>query len=243
MPAVSYVLMTPPPGMSSIVFADTTSLAVDSTGQLTVPLKYLAQAFAAGCYVSTFPPNQATQFGNSGATGAPGTATFADEGNIYRQITPAGVTSGVTGTDVVMMVYTLPAGSFDAAGRGLTITSAGACAANANAKRVKIIYNPTTAVVGATVSGGTTIADTGSVTSTSGQGWNVQASVFKYGAAGSNTQEIIHNAAQMGSVIGPLISPTGVTAVESGAIILAVTCNNTAVGDLLPNWLEINGMN
>jgi hypothetical protein len=229
--------------MSSIIFSDTTSIAVDSTGQLTIPVKYQSQAIAAGCTISTFPPSQQTQFGNSGATGAPTIASFAEEGNVYRQITPAGVTSGVTGADVVMMVYSLPAGSFDQANRGLTITASGACASNANAKRVKLIYNPTTPTIGATVSGGTTIADTGSVTSTSGQGWNVQASVFKYGAAGSNTQEIIHNAAQMGAVIGPLISPTGVTAVESGAITIALTCNNVAVGDLLPNWLEVNAMN
>jgi hypothetical protein len=183
------------------------------------------------------PSSMITQFGS-------GSATFPEEGNVNRQISSSGVNPGATAADNVLAVYALPANSFDQALRGITVSAAGSFAANGNNKRVKIIFNPATAVVGSTVgSGGTTICDTGTVT-TNGAGWQLQASVFKYGAAGSNTQIGIHNQAQIGAAVASMLSPSLITATESGAINIAVTGNaTTAATDIAFNWLEVNAMN
>ena len=183
------------------------------------------------------PSSMITQFGS-------GTATFPEEGNINRQISSAGVTPGATGADNVLAAFSLPANSFDQAGRGLSITAQGSFGATGNNKRIKIIFNPSTATVGSTVgSGGSTVADTGTVT-TNGGGWSIQANVFKYGAAGSNTQIGLHQQAQIGGAVAALLAPSLVTATESAAINVAVTGNaTTATTDIVFNFLEINAMN
>lgn len=187
--------------------------------------------------VGVEPSSMITQFGA-------GAANFPEEGNINRQISSAGVSPGATGADNVIAVYALPANSFDQALRGITISAAGAFAANGNNKRIKIIFNPATAVVGSTVgSGGTTICDSGTVT-TNGAGWQLQGTVFKYGSAGSNTQLGIHNQAQIGAAVASMLSPSLITAAENGAINIAVTGNaTTATTDIVFNWLEVNAMN
>lgn len=185
----------------------------------------------------TTPSTEVTVFGG-------GTATLPAEGNANRQISSAGINPGATGADNVLAVYSLPASSFDQALRGLQITAAGSFGATNNNKRVKIIFNPATAVVGSTVgAGGTTIADTGTVT-TNGGGWEVAANVFKYGAGGSNTQIGIHSQAQVGAAVAALLAPSLITATESGAILIAITGNATTVAsDIAFNWLEVNAMN
>lgn len=179
-----------------------------------------------------------TQFGSS-------TAFFPEEGNVNRQISSAGVSSNTTAAqDTVLAVYALPASAFDISGRGLCVTASGSFAANANAgKDLKIFFNCTTAVVGNAVTGGTAIADTGSV-STNGGGWQLSANVFKYGAAGSNTQIAIHSQAQTGGTVGTLLAPQLLTATENGVILIAVTGRNTTgANDCVFNWLEVNAMN
>lgn len=185
----------------------------------------------------TNPNTEATQFGNS-------TAIIAAEGNINRQISSAGVNPGATAADNVVAFYSLPAGAFDIAGRGISITSQGSFAATANNKDVKIIFNPATAVVGSTVgAGGVTIADTG-VVATNNLGWSLQANVFKYGAAASNTQIGLHQQAQIGSAVASMLKPQLITAVESGPILIAVTGNAaTAATDIVFNFLEVNALN
>lgn len=170
--------------------------------------------------------------------------TFLSEGNLNRQISSAGVNPGATGADNVLAVYPLLANSFDQAGRGISIIAQGSFAGNTNTKRVKIIVNPASAVVGSTVgSGGTTIADTAAVT-TNGGGWALEAEVFKYGAAGSNTQIGLHQQAQVGGAVAALLAPSLITAAENGAILIAVTGNaTTAVTDIVFNFLEVNAMN
>jgi hypothetical protein len=172
-----------------------------------------------------------------------GTGSFGLEGNLSCQVS-AGVNPGATGADNVLAVYSLPANSFDIAGRGITINAAGGYAANVNTKTVKIIVNPATAVVGSTVgSGGTTIASSGAVT-TNGAGFSLQASVFKYGATGSNTQQGIHTAAQNGSALAALITPAAVTLVENAGILIAVTGNAaTTATDIALNFFEVNACN
>ena len=171
-----------------------------------------------------------------------GTGTFLDEGNLYRYIS-AGISPAATGTDNVLAVYTLLAGSFDIAGRGVNFVAQGNFAANSNNKRVKIFVGCTAAVVGSTVSGGTAIADSGTLT-TSGAGWALEANLFKYGATGSNTQIGIHQSAQAGSTIAALLSPQALTLTESLPIIIAITGNAaTAVSDIVLNFAEVNAMN
>jgi hypothetical protein len=173
-----------------------------------------------------------------------GTATFLPEGNVTRQISAAGINPGATGVDSVLAAFTLPANSFDALGRGLAITGQGSFAANANTKRIKIVFNPASAVVGQTVgAGGATIADTNAVT-TNGGGWSVQANVFKYGAANSNTQIGLHQQAQIGGAVAALLAPSLIAAIENAAILIALTGNaTTGVGDIISNFFELNAMN
>lgn len=173
-----------------------------------------------------------------GASNAP----ILSEGNLNVQVSSAGVQPGATGGDNVLAVYTLPANAFDLAGRGISITAAGSFAATGNNKRLRIVFNATTAVVGSTVTGGSIICDTGTIAQNGG-GWQLMASVFKYGAAGSNTQIGIHNQAIVSTAVAP-VSPSLITAVESGAILIAVTGNaTTAASDIVFNFLEVNAMN
>lgn len=168
-------------------------------------------------------------------------ATFLASGLINRQISSAGISPGATGADNVLAAFTLSGGSLDGIGnRGLLISTHGSFAANGNNKRLKIIWNPTTAVVGSTVgSGGTTVADSGTVT-TNGGGWHLAGRVFKYGSAGSNTQITSAGPLSPGTPVAPVLA----TAVESGAILIAVTGNaTTTASDIVFNMLAIEALN
>lgn len=196
-------------------------------------------AFVGADYVSggTVPASEATQFGL-------GSASMAAEGNVNRQISSAGVSPGATGVDNVLAFFSIPPNSFDAAGRGLSFTAQGSFGATANNKDVKLIFNPATAVVGSTVgAGGVTIADT-AVVATNNLGWSLQANVFKYGAANSNTQIGLHQQAQIGAAVAAMLKPSLIAAVENAAILIAVTGNAaTAASDIVFNFLEVNAMN
>lgn len=185
----------------------------------------------------SFTPNSsATQFGL-------GTGAAREAGTLLSQIVSAGVSPGATGADNVLAVYSIPANSFDAAGRGVTVFATGSFGATGNNKRIKVIINPTAAVVGSTVSGGTTICDSGTV-ATNGGGWAVGGMVFKYGAAGSNTQIGLHQQAQVGAAVAAMLAPSLITAVESGAILVAITGNaTTTASDIVLNFVEITAQN
>ena len=144
-----------------------------------------------------------------------------------------------------MAVFSVPANSLDGiSNRGLAITAVGSVANNTNAKRMKIYFNATTAVVGSTVTGGTVIADTGSYTTTGAAGWQINAQVFKYGVAGSNTQLAMHESTQIGATVSSLVTPQALTATESGVILIAITGNaTTATTDIVMNFAQINAMN
>lgn len=184
----------------------------------------------------TNPNFEVTQFGL-------GSSLMAEEGNINRQVSGAGISPTAIGGDNILAVYLLPANSFDVSGRGIQIEAMGSFAGNAHNKDVKIIYNPTATVVGQTVSGGQTIADSGVVT-TNGGGWSLAANVFKYGAAGSNTQLGLHQQAQIGGAVAALLAPVLLTGNESGNIPIVVTGNaTTTASDIVFNFLEVNAMN
>lgn len=173
-----------------------------------------------------------TLFQGGGSTG-----TFAPDGAINSQFSSTGVSPAATGADKVVASYTLPASFFDQAGRGLKIRARGSFGATGNNKDIKIIFNPASATVGSTVgAGGTTIADTGTVTQNGG-GWSIEGTVFKYGAAASNTQLGTNGPMQPGTPV----APTLITATESGAIFVAITANaTTATTDIVFNQLVIN---
>jgi hypothetical protein len=172
-----------------------------------------------------------------------GSSNMLSNGLIAKQINALGVQPGATGADNVLAVFSLPASSFDVSGRGLAISAQGSFGATANNKRIKIIWGATAAVVGNAVTGGTTIADTGTV-ATNASGWAIAANVFKYGGAGSNTQIGLHQQAQVGAAVSTLLAPALLTATENAAILIAVTGNaTTAVTDILLNLFEIEATN
>ena len=176
------------------------------------------------------------------------TGTFGTEGNLNVQVSAAGVSpaAGSAGTpaDLVMATYTVPASAFSAAGKGITIMAAGSFGATSNVKLVKLWVNPATAVVGATIgASGVLICSTASVT-TNGTGWQIEGSLFKYGAAGSNTQIGLHNQAQVGAAVASMLAPNLVTATESGAVLVAITgYASTTVTDVVFNFLQVNATN
>lgn len=160
------------------------------------------------------------------------------------QISSAGVQPGSTANDNVLAIFTLPASFFDAALRGLTIFAMGSTVANTNVKTLKLIVNPTAPVVGSAVSGGTTIASLALSTAAGGGGWQLEANIYKYGAAGANTQIALHSAGQGGNVVASLAAPSLLTLPENAVVTVVVTGNAaTSAADILFNFLEIFGMN
>lgn len=172
-----------------------------------------------------------------------GTGTLEESGNLYVAVgnpvaNPAGITN-----DYVLAVYSLPSGSFSAAGKGVEITAAGNLGNDAQVKRVKIIINPTAAVAGSIVSGGTTLGDTGSVTSAN-VGWVLQSQIYKYGTAGSNTQIVQFIDGSVGTLNLGVGLASSITANESAPMLIAVTGNaTTSVGDIGLYNLNIEGFN
>ena len=183
------------------------------------------------------PSNIATAFGG-------GTGTYGAEGKLKVDVSAAGANPGSTAGDYVLASFSIPASSFDVAGRGVKVSAWGSFAATGNNKTVKIIANPASATVGNVVgASGTTIATTGVVTTNNGS-WMIEAYLYKYGAAGSNTQ-----IGASGLVVckGTVIdggAPALVTATESGAIFVAVTGNAaTAATDIVYNMSVFEGSN
>ena len=192
-------------------------------------------------FLSAIPPIPPQLFSQGGSSsliiGASGNAV----GGLL--LSPTGVQPGAIGADNVLAAFTLPALFFDGANRGLQLTAAGSFGATGNNKTLKLFAGATTAVVGSTISGGTAIASTGVVT-TNGGGWQIQASVYKYGSMGANTQIAIHQPTQVGGAVGTLLVPQLLTMTESGALIFAITGNvATATSDIVLNFFEAFAMN
>jgi hypothetical protein len=182
-------------------------------------------------------------FGNGAATFGTNTQNpnqMGDDGNIAVDNPAAGRSPSATALDKILSLMTIPANGFDIANREVQINAYGNCP-NANAKTLKIIINPTTPVLGATVSGGTTIA---SFTSSATGGFAIGAIVSKYGNPGSNTQNCIHEAAQVGGTVGALVAPSQTTFPENATITVAITGNSsTTNGDVVFNFGQIFAMN
>ena len=183
------------------------------------------------------PNSESSQFGSS-------IAGMAEEGNIYRLVS-AGFTPVATGSDIVLASYAIPANAFDVAGRGITITAQGSFGGTTNNKRIKIIIGTgTLGTVGSVVpANGTVIGDTGTV-STNGSGFVLTASVFKYGAAGSNTQVGLHQQSQVAGSVTPLVATSALANIENQTINIAITANCTTLGnDVTLSLAEVNAVN
>jgi hypothetical protein len=176
-----------------------------------------------------------------------GQAVIGGEGNIFLSA-GTGLQPFATGSEVVLAVCTLPPSSYDVAGRGITINALGSLTASGTgtAQRVRIWYNTGSASVAGTVlgtAGATIIADTGAVSNSVGA-WSIGALVFKYGAAGSNTQVGVHQVAQVGGTAQALTLPTLLTATESSNINIALTCiGSGVVGNVIANLLQVTASN
>ena len=186
---------------------------------------------------------------------APGTRGAGGVGPILYSETYASasaVSPAATGADNVMAVYSLPANTLNYAPVGSTITTGavlstaglriravGHYAANGNNKTVKLIFNATTAVVGSTVTGGTTVVTSG-VVAINGLGWVIEAFVRKVGAPNSNTQVAGQILGQFGATfISPPVTQYPV-AIENAAILIAVTGNAaTTTTDIVLDHFEI----
>ncbi len=190
-------------------------------------------------------PSVSVGGGNNLGGGAVGQGGALLAGSIQRIVSATGLQPGATAADNVLAVYSIPANFFDGLGnRAIDVMISGAFANTANTKRVKIIFNPATAVVGSTVgAGGSLVADTGAVT-TQNLGFWLSGTILKYGALGSNTQMIQQLEGAAGTThLGALV-PVLATAIENAPILLAITGNaTTAVTDILLQYVEITGMN
>jgi hypothetical protein len=173
-----------------------------------------------------------------------GSGAFLSEGNLFRLVGNPLAGNNADTTDDVLASYVLPASSFDVAGRGLCVTAQGGTGRTTNNKRVKLWFNAT--ISGASVTGGTVIADTGPwVNGNNDVGWQLMANVFKYGAAGANTQ-YAQGSAILGGIHGGIGAPVFMTAVESSAVVIAVTGSSFTSGvanDITATWFEIDAMN
>jgi hypothetical protein len=190
--------------------------------------------------VGVVPSNMLTYFGS-------GTGTVLEDGNLNRQIGNPLAGNNADTADDVLASYTLPASSFDVAGRGLCIIAQGSTGATPNDKRAKLWCNAT--ISAGVVTGGTVIADTGlwvnRTIPNDSVGWRLMANVFKYGAAGSNTQ-YAQGTAILGGIHRGIGLPVFPTAVESSAIVIALTGSSYTAGaanDVVATWFEVNAMN
>jgi hypothetical protein len=184
---------------------------------------------------------QLSQMGNGGLV------TYGG-GIVNTQLSAAGLNPAATGADKVVMAFTIPANSFDSAFRGLYMYAVGSFANNGNHKRVKIIVNPATAVVGQTVgANGTTLVDTGDFSTAAATPIIIEGQVIKYGAAGSNTQLAIALGSILGTTHGGVGGGTAIqtmTAIENAPILVAVTANATTTAtDISLNLFQAQALN
>jgi hypothetical protein len=190
--------------------------------------------------VGVVPSNMLSYFGG-------GTGTTVGSGNLNRQIGNPLAGNNADTADDVLASYTLPSSSFDSIGRGLCIIAQGSTGATTNDKRLKLWFDAT--IAAGVVTGGSVIADTGpwvnGTIPSNNVGWQLMANVFKYGGTGSNTQ-YAQGTVILGGIHGGIGLPVFPTAVESGAIVIALTGSSYTAGaasDLLVTSFEVNAMN
>ena len=171
-----------------------------------------------------------------------GTTALRTGGNIYTDISGAGVSPVGTAADKVLSSLSITGSTFDVAGRGIYCLAAGTFAVNANTKTIKLLFNPASATVGSTVGASGTLISTSGAVTTSGGAWVIEGWVYKYGARASNTQ--LGFGKYSGGVYTVPTSPIAATATESGAIFMAVTGNAATTNtDIVWNFFQIQAFN
>jgi hypothetical protein len=177
------------------------------------------------------------------------------QGNIYRAIGNPFAANAADTTDDILGGIALDAAAFDAAGRGINITAQGKSGSTGNNKRMRLWINPTMSgqtVTNGVISGGTVtgagsgvlLIDTGTTT-INAKGWQLFGQLFKYGAAGSNTQFFQGNTV-LDTTHGGILAPTFLTQTESAIMNLVITGASQTTGaanDVLLQLLEFNAMN
>lgn len=202
------------------------------------------------------PSTMVTQFGGAAQTN-PLTpfAQFGEEGNLYRNAGNPIAANAADTTDDILDGFVMPAGAFDVAKRGLQLTFQGKFGATGNNKRVRLWLNPTMAgqtvtagvISGGTVSGvGSGVLLFDSTTQTGNAvGWGFMTQLFKYGAAGSNTQ-YAQTQPIFGTAHGGITVPAFTTIPENAPINVVVTGASLTTGaaaDVVLNFSEVNAMN
>ena len=177
----------------------------------------------------TLPNNANVDFAVGNAV-APGAELFP-AGTLYRDAEPTGVNPAFIGGDIVVAVYSIPAGTFGTLGTSTVKAQAwGGFSPDATSKRVKMFFSPNIQTASTTVSGGTLIADTGATVSNGG-GWWVSGNVTRYGTSTSNTQLLTSTGSLTGQGVaapGAMLPPSLTTGLVSTSLYISVTCNNTS---------------
>ena len=191
--------------------------------------------------VSVFSPTNAQGGGMEFGSGT--LLLSGGQGNASMQANAGTFCSG-TGADIVMASFVLPGLTFDQAGRTIEVKAFGSTLANGNTKTIKLIFNPSTAVLNGTVgAGGTVIATTGAIT-TGGSGWFLTGQIIKYGILASNTQVCVSGDAQSAAATLGDVGPQLATAVEANPILVCLTGNAaTSLTDITWNVFQVNAMN
>lgn len=198
--------------------------------------------FASATWIENDPGN-----GNQLIFGGSTSATMTSQGTLYRNFgsgtAPASASGGVSAAAAIIVdFFTLPASSFDKALRNLNI-AAGGSITGSDASAVQIQTTATLPVIGSTITSGTVIATTGSM-SLSASGWGLTASIWKYGAAGSNTQAFQETGTVAGTTHGGVGAPGTLTYTESSPIYIVVTIGvTTTAADCKLWWWDIAGQN
>lgn len=184
-------------------------------------------------------------------------SAFNLEGNLYRNVGNPIAGNAADATDDILGGVVIPAGAFSAAGKGLCITAQGITGATTNNKRFKLFLNPTMTgqtvtagvISGGHVTAGTAVCDSGAwangTTANNAAGWLALVNLFKYGAAGSNTQ-YAQGSFITGTLHGGILAPSFLALTESAAINVVVTGSSyttSAASDVILNFLEVNAMN
>jgi hypothetical protein len=211
------------------------------------PISWVCITAGAGG-TAVFMPEYTEQFGSS-------TLSMFPEGNVYRNIGNPIAGNAADTTDDILLGFALPANVFDISGRGIFITAQGKTGATGNNKKYRLWINPTMSgqtttnnvITGGTVSGagsGVMLLDS-TVQTSNALGWSLQGNLFKYGAAGSNTQyfqgSIINAASHAG-----INTPSFLTQAENAVMNIVVTGSSSTTGaanDVILNFFEINAMN
>lgn len=207
-------------------------------------------------------PNFTTLFGGSLALGSLG--SMNESGNLYRNVGNPIAGNGADTTLDILAGIQLQAGAFDIAGRGLMIAASGKFGATVTGNVVISLYiNPAMSgqtVTNGVISGGTVtgtgtgvIIGTQALTAGAGvivaaNGWQLLSQLFKYGAAGSNTQ---YSQSSFINGTGSTLPHTGIqapvfsTQAENAImnIVLAASSSNSTANEVILNCLEFTGFN